>query len=99
MKKVIRLSESDLARIVKRVISEQEAVDSEEQKTEITTILGKLKESHSNKDVENVKTLMNELTQKFQTITQDLYNNVNESETSKSDINVSDVEFEEVKPE
>jgi hypothetical protein len=31
MKKVIRLSESDLARIVKRVISEQEAVDSEEQ--------------------------------------------------------------------
>ena len=72
---------------------------SEEQKTEITTILDKLKEAHSNKDVENVKTYMEELTQKFQTITQDLYNSVNESEVSESDINASDVEFEEVKPE
>jgi hypothetical protein len=42
---------------------------------------------------------MEELTQKFQTITQDLYNSVNESEVSESDINASDVEFEEVKPE
>ena len=72
---------------------------SEEQKTEITTLLDNLKESHSNKDVESCKTLMDELTQKFQTITQDLYNSVNESETSESDINSSDVEFEEVKPE
>jgi molecular chaperone DnaK len=72
---------------------------SEEQKTEITTLLDKLKEAHSNKDVENVKTYMEELTQKFQTITQDLYNSVNESEVSESDINASDVEFEEVKPE
>jgi hypothetical protein len=58
-----------------------------------------LKESHSNKDVESCKTLMEELTQKFQTITQDLYNSVNESETSETDINASDVEFEEVKSE
>jgi len=72
---------------------------SEEQKTEITTLLDTLKESHSNKDVENVKTIMEELTQKFQTITQELYNSVNESETPESDINASDVEFEEVKPE
>jgi molecular chaperone DnaK len=72
---------------------------SEEQKTEITTLLDTLKESHSNKDVENVKTIMEELTQKFQTISQDLYNSVNESEVSESDINASDVEFEEVKPE
>lgn len=72
---------------------------SEEQKTEITTILDKLKESHSNKDVESCKTLMEELTQKFQTITQDLYNSVNESDTGETDINASDVEFEEVKSE
>jgi molecular chaperone DnaK len=72
---------------------------SEEQKTEITTLLDKLKESHSNKDVESCKTLMEELTQKFQTITQDLYNSVNESETGETDINASDVEFEEVKSE
>jgi hypothetical protein len=72
---------------------------SEEQKTEITTLLDQLKESHSNKDVEIVKIHMGELTQKFQTITQDLYNSVNESETSESDINASDVEFEEIKSE
>jgi molecular chaperone DnaK len=72
---------------------------SEEQKTEITTILDKLKESHSNKNVESCKTLMEELTQKFQTITQDLYNSVNESDTGETDINASDVEFEEVKSE
>jgi molecular chaperone DnaK len=80
-------------------LSDLEDKISEEQKTEITTLLDKLKESHSNKDVESCKTLMEELTQKFQTITQDLYNSVNESETSESDINASDVEFEEVKPE
>jgi molecular chaperone DnaK len=72
---------------------------SEEQKTEITNILDKLKESHSNKDVESCKTLMDELTQKFQSITQDLYNSVNESENSDSGNTASDVEFEEVKSE
>ena len=72
---------------------------SEEQKTEITTLLDTLKESHSNKDVENVKTLMDELTQKFQSITQDLYNSVNESENNDSGNSASDVEYEEVKSE
>ena len=72
---------------------------SEEQKTEITTLLDSLKESHSKKDVENVKTLMDELTQKFQSITQDLYNSVNESEDNDSGDTASDVEFEEMKSE
>jgi molecular chaperone DnaK len=72
---------------------------SEEQKTEITTLLDKLKDSHSNRDVENVKTLMDELTQKFQSITQDLYNSVNESEENNSGDTASDVEYEEIKSE
>jgi molecular chaperone DnaK len=72
---------------------------SEEQKTEITTILDSLKDSHSKKDVENVKTLMDELTQKFQSVTQDLYNSVNESENNDSGDTASDVEFEEIKSE
>jgi len=71
---------------------------SEEQKTEITTIVDKLKEAHSNKDVENCKTYMEELTQKFQSITQDLYNSVNENENNSGNT-ASDVEFEEVKSE
>ena len=72
---------------------------SEEQKTEITTIIDKLKEAHSNREVENCKTYMDELSQKFQSITQDLYNSVNESENNDSGNTASDVEYEEVKSE
>jgi len=80
-------------------LSDLEDKISEEQKTEITSILDKLKESHSNKDVENCKTYMDELTQKFQSITQDLYGSVNESENNDSGNTASDVEYEEVKSE
>jgi len=72
---------------------------SEEQKTTITESMDKLKEAHSNRDIENVKVLSEELTQKFQQISQDLYSSVNEGDVSESDIDVSDVEFEEIKSE
>lgn len=69
---------------------------SEEQKTEINTILSKLKTSHSNKNVSEVKSNLEELNTKFQSITQTLYNNTGQSENT-SDPNVSDVDYEEVK--
>jgi len=72
---------------------------SEEQKTTITESMDKLKEAHSNRDIENVKVLSEELSQKFQQISQDLYSSVNEGDGSESDIDVSDVEFEEIKSE
>jgi molecular chaperone DnaK len=72
---------------------------SEEQKTTITESIDKLKEAHSNRDIENVKVLSEELSQKFQQISQDLYSSVNEGDVSESDIDVSDVEFEEIKSE
>jgi predicted nucleotidyltransferase len=43
--------------------------------------------------------LSEELSQKFQQISQDLYSSVNEGDVSESDIDVSDVEFEEIKSE
>lgn len=67
---------------------------SEEQKTELSTTLNSLKESHSKKDIESVKMLTEELTKKFQTITQNLYNTTNES--SDNSVNETDVEFEEL---
>ena len=70
---------------------------SEEQKTTITESMDKLKEAHSSRDIENVKVLSEELSQKFQQISQDLYSSVNEGDGSESDIDVSDVEFEEIK--
>ena len=72
---------------------------SEEQKTTITESMDKLKEAHSSRDIENVKVLSEELSQKFQQISQDLYSSVNEGDGSESDIDVSDVEFEEIKSE
>ena len=67
----------------------------EEQKTDITSTVDKLKESYSQKNVSEVKQLMEEVNGKFQKISQELYNST--TETSESDIDASDVEFEEVK--
>lgn len=49
----------------------------EEEKTEIENSLQNLKDVLSNKDVEGVKTSMSEMTEKFQKISQKLYENVN----------------------
>jgi molecular chaperone DnaK len=68
---------------------------SEEDKSEITSSISELKESHSKKEIDSVKRIMEELTQKFQKISQDLYESVNQ-ENNDGGMNASDVEFEEV---
>ena len=67
----------------------------EDQKNEINDTLSKLRESISNKDIESVKTLTDEINIKFQKITQDLYSQVNE-QMGDMEFDGSDVEFEEV---
>ena len=69
---------------------------SEEDKTEITTGITKLKDAHGKKEIDSVKQIMEELTQKFQKISQDLYESVNQ-ENNHSAMDSSDVEFEETK--
>jgi molecular chaperone DnaK len=64
----------------------------EEQKEDITKTISELKESVKNKNTEDVKKLMEEVTMKFQKITQELYNSATDTE-----VDSSDVEFEEVK--
>ena len=80
---------------VEKTLKDLEDKISEEQKTEITESLNKLKESHKNKDIESIKLITEEVNSKFQKITQDLYSQVNEQ---MGDVNFdgSDVEFEEV---
>jgi len=58
-------------------------------------MIEKLKDSHSKREVENVKTYMDDLNTKFQSITQKMYESV--SDDGGIDIDPSDVEFEEVK--
>jgi molecular chaperone DnaK len=65
----------------------------EDQKVEITSLIDKLKETYSKKDLDGIKTDMDNLNSKFQEITQNLYSQ-SESENSE---NMNDVEFEEVK--
>ena len=80
---------------VEKSLNDLEGKISEEQKSEITSILEKLKEAHSKKDVELSKSLVDEVNLKFQKISQDLYNQVND-QTGDMEFNGSDVEFEEV---
>ena len=68
---------------------------SEEVKSEITSSISELKEAHSKKEIDSVKRIMEELTQKFQKISQDLYESVNQ-ENNDGGMDASDVEFEEV---
>jgi molecular chaperone DnaK len=68
---------------------------SEEDKTEITTSISELKDAHGNKEIDSVKRIMEELTQKFQKISQDLYESVNQ-DSNDGGMDASDVEFEEV---
>ena len=80
---------------VEKSLNDLEGKISEEQKSEITSILEKLKEAHSKKDVELSKSLVDEVNIKFQKISQDLYDQVN-NQTGDMEFNGSDVEFEEV---
>ena len=67
----------------------------EEEKTEINSSVEKLKTAYDKKEISEVKVLMEEVNQKFQTISQKLYEQTNNAEVTEEDF--SNVEFEEVK--
>jgi len=67
----------------------------EEQKTEIGTLVQELKDVHSSKDVEKIKPAMDKLNTTLQSITAELYQKA--SQQASPDQEVSDVDFEEVK--
>jgi molecular chaperone DnaK len=82
---------------IEKSLTDLEGKISEEQKSDITSILDKLKDAHSKKDIELCKSLVDEVNLSFQKISQDLYEQVN-NQTGETEFNGSDVEFEEVKP-
>ena len=69
----------------------------EEQKTEITSTIDKLKEAYDQKNVSEVKVLMEEVNNKFQKISQDLYSSAQTNAQEVTEEDFSNVEFEEVK--
>jgi molecular chaperone DnaK len=64
----------------------------EEQKTDLQLTIDSLKESHTKKDIDKIKSNINELNSKFQKISEGLYNQTTDEGDNKS----ADVEFEEV---
>jgi molecular chaperone DnaK len=67
----------------------------EEEKTEINLSVEKLKTAYDKKEISEVKVLMEEVNNKFQTISQKLYEQTNNTEVTEEDF--SNVDFEEVK--
>ena len=78
--------------------SMEDVVDkiTETEKTEIMSSLDKLKGAHKNKEISEVKVLIEEVSSKFQNISQKLYEQTNNEETTTTE-DFSNVEFEEVK--
>ena len=69
----------------------------EEQKSEINSSLQELKDAHSAKDVEKIKTSMDKVNTTFQSISSDLYSQGSGETNEQTDREVNDVDFEEVK--
>jgi hypothetical protein len=67
----------------------------EEQKTQLAEALSELKTAVSEKDMEKVRNGTGKLALVAQTITQGIYSETNEGQ--QPDVEVSDVDFEEVK--
>ena len=66
---------------------------SEEEKELVSTKVQKLREAYNNKNVDDVKILMEEVNQEFQKISEKLYNKTQDSSQDE----VTSVDFEEVK--
>lgn len=67
---------------------------SEEEQQNLTSKIDKLKNAHNEKNIDEVKKLMDEINNEFQSISQKLYESTNET---SSDEEVTNVDFEEVK--
>ena len=67
---------------------------SEEEQQNLTSKINKLKNAHNEKNIDDVKKLMDEINNEFQSISQKLYESTNET---SSDEEVTNVDFEEVK--
>jgi molecular chaperone DnaK len=88
---ILNMADSTVFNIKKSMTDLGEKI-TEEQKSEINSIIDKLTESISKKEIDTVTTLVNELNEKFHKISEELYKT-----EEPSDINPNDVEFEEVK--
>jgi molecular chaperone DnaK len=81
---------------VEKTVKDMEDKLSEEEKTEVTTAIDELKSAHSTKNVDEIKSKMDNVNSVFQKISEKIYSQQS-PENQTEDVNVSDVDFEEVK--
>jgi molecular chaperone DnaK len=81
---------------VEKAMKDIEDKLSEEEKTEVTTAIDELKSAHSEKNVDEIKSKMENVNSVFQKISEKIYSQQS-PETQTEDVSVSDVDFEEVK--
>jgi molecular chaperone DnaK len=84
---------------IEKSMEDLEGKISDEDKGQIKSSVDKLREAHNSRNIEEVKSLTNDLNIKFQVISQKLYNESNQTETSDTSVeeDYTNVEFEEVK--
>jgi molecular chaperone DnaK len=84
---------------IEKSMEDLEGKISDEDKEQINSSVEKLREAHSSRNIEEVKSLTNDLNIKFQVISKKLYNESNQTETSDTptEEDYTNVEFEEVK--
>jgi molecular chaperone DnaK len=84
---------------IEKSMEDLEGKISDEDKEQINSSVEKLREAHRSRNIEEVKSLTNDLNIKFQVISQKLYNESNQTETSNNptEEDYTNVEFEEVK--
>jgi molecular chaperone DnaK len=93
---IINQADSMIFQIEKSVKDLEDKL-TEEQKTEINDSLQELKDAHSSKDVEKIKTSMDKVNTTFQGISQNLYSQGSGETNEQTDREINDVDFEEVK--
>ena len=70
---------------------------SEEDKVSVQTALDELKKSHSERNVEEIKVKLENVNNVFQKISEKMYRSQPTNETTESEVDATDVDFEEVK--
>ena len=70
---------------------------SEDEKSSVQTALDELKKAHSERNVEEIKVKLENVNNVFQKISEKMYQSQPTNETTESDVDATDVDFEEVK--
>lgn len=69
---------------------------SDDDKNNLNESLDKLKNVHKSQDIDNIDKCVNELNEKWNTISTKMYSNTNQTQDSNQEVPVEDVEYQEV---